>query len=471
MELSGIKKSDPELHKVHQFCNIGSWEYDLLSSRFILSDDAYGIYEIDKKVLPEELNDILNKICHPEDKSGLEYIIENANEKSKTYLTEYRIILENNNIKYLSFIGEPVFDNVDKILGYRGTVQDVTARKESEEKQQLRMLFLESVVNSSFDGILVVNGYGQKILQNQRTIDLWKIPKNIVEDIDGKHQVQHVMQMAKDPKQFVDEIDYLREHPYENSIDELELIDGTFLDRYSAPVIGRENKNYGRVWTFHDVTERKIIERKVRALLQGKEIVLKEVHHRIKNNMNIIASLLTHEASLPKSIDAKDILLSASGQIQSMMVLYDKLYLSENQNEVGAKNYFTSLIDNIISIFHNDLTLDVITNIDDFIIDSSILSSLGIMINELITNSMKYAFTNRSQGLIKISVTKVDNQVTIVYEDDGVGLPEDINLEESSGFGLQLINMLTKQIGGTISIERQYGTRFIIIFLIQDETL
>jgi PAS domain-containing protein len=90
---------------------------------------------------------------------------------------------------------------------------------------------------------------------------LWKIPSEVANDPSGLKQVNHVMAMTVNPQQFVAEIDYLREHPDERSRDELELTDGTVLDRYSSPVIAEDGKNYGRIWTFHDITERKKLEK------------------------------------------------------------------------------------------------------------------------------------------------------------------------------------------------------------------
>ena len=138
-----------------------------------------------------------------------------------------------------------------------GVPENVLELAQCDEALRRKTALLEALVHSSIDGILVVDTNGQKIVQNKRTIELWKIPEYIVNDPSGIKQVQHVMHMTKNPKQFVDEIDYLREHPNETSVDELELTDGTILERYSAPVLGEDGQNYGRVWMFHDITGRK----------------------------------------------------------------------------------------------------------------------------------------------------------------------------------------------------------------------
>ncbi len=141
-----------------------------------------------------------------------------------------------------------------------GSIYDITERKRAEKELQWKTAFLEAQVNSSIDGVLVVDSQGKKILQNQKCIDLWKIPQNIVEQNEDAAQVQYVMNRAKYPEQFVEKVTHLYTHPHEISHDEIEFKDGMFLDRYSAPVLGQDGTNYGRIWTFRDITERKHAE-------------------------------------------------------------------------------------------------------------------------------------------------------------------------------------------------------------------
>jgi PAS domain S-box-containing protein len=134
------------------------------------------------------------------------------------------------------------------------------ARRQAEIELRWKTAFLEAQVDSSLDGILVVDDQGKKLLQNQRMVDLWKIPPEVVRDTDNSVQVKFVTDRTKNPRQFADKVAYLNTHPDEVSRDEVELMDGTFLDRYSAPVHDKAGKHYGRIWTFRDITERKRTE-------------------------------------------------------------------------------------------------------------------------------------------------------------------------------------------------------------------
>ena len=134
-------------------------------------------------------------------------------------------------------------------------------------------------MNSTIDGILIVDSQGKKIIQNRRTIEIWKIPPEIIEDPNDEKQVEYVMHKVEKPKEFVDKINYLYKHQEKTSRDEVKLNDGTVLDRYSAPVIGQNGQYYGRIWVFRDITERKQTEENTLKSLHEKEILIRELYH------------------------------------------------------------------------------------------------------------------------------------------------------------------------------------------------
>lgn len=214
--------------------------------------------------------------------------------------------------------------------------------------------------------------------------------------------------------------------------------------------------------TIDDITDRKHAENRIKDLLKEKELILKEVHHRVKNNMNIVFSLLTLEAENHAQSETKNILLDSAGRVQSMMVLYDRLYRSDIKEKISARDYFSALVNEIASIFSHKTNVKFTTEIDDFTLEPDLLSPLGIIINEFITNSMKYAFREQTEGNINIKILNNISSIKIIFEDDGNGIPETVNFESSSGFGLQLVSMLVKQLKGSIKIESGKGTRFII---------
>ena len=147
-----------------------------------------------------------------------------------------------------------------------------------------------------------------------------------------------------------------------------------------------------------------------------------------------------------------------------MSLLYDKLYQSQSFTNVLIKDYLSTLVNEVLSNFPNYQFVRVEKHIDDFLLDAKRLQPLGIIINELLTNIMKYAFTGKDGGHISVSATRVKEQVIISIQDDGVGIPASISPEKSTGFGLQLVYALAQQLDGNIRIERDSGTKVIVEF-------
>jgi len=146
------------------------------------------------------------------------------------------------------------------------------------------------------------------------------------------------------------------------------------------------------------------------------------------------------------------------------MLLYDKLYRSVDYSEISMKEYVSSLIDEIIATFPNGDLVRIKKDLEDFTLDGKRLQSIGIIVTELLTNSMKYAFPAKDGGTISVSTSARDGSVTMIIRDDGRGIPDPMTLENSTGFGLILVRTLVSQLKGTVRIERDGGTAFILQF-------
>ena len=141
-----------------------------------------------------------------------------------------------------------------------GTLHDVTESKQNEEQLVQKTALLEAQLHSTLDGILVVDNQGNKILQNQRTVEIWKYPREIADEAPQRRRLAWIINLVKNPRPFAEKVAYLYAHPNEISRDEIELVDGRFIDRYSAPVIGEDGKHYGRIWVYRDITDRRVAE-------------------------------------------------------------------------------------------------------------------------------------------------------------------------------------------------------------------
>lgn len=241
---------------------------------------------------------------------------------------------------------------------------------------------------------------------------------------------------------------------------------GAVLFLIAFGVLFYQSKNLRRInrEKEREIVERKEAEKRVKLLLDEKEILLKEVHHRIKNNMTTIRNLLSFQAKNANDPHVQTILNDAVSRLHSMGVLYDKLYKSENLQKMPVKEYLPSLVEEIVGVFPNCDKIRVHTDIEDFELDVDLLSPLGIIVTELITNAMKYAFPDENDGDINVSLKKTKGEYCLTISNDGKELPPDFTINQSTGFGLRLVSLLTGQLNGTFGFDKNNGTNFIIRF-------
>jgi len=205
---------------------------------------------------PEEFIDHIGvtETVLPEDAPGVrDKITKTLSGDFDSARDEFRILTKQGLVRDVEIYGgRTTYREKEAIIG---TLADVTERKQTEAMLNWKTAFLEAQVNTSLDGILVIDSQGKRVLQNQRAIDMWKIPVGAPDDQSSTVQFEHMASMAKQKMQFREKIDYLRRCRTETSRDEMELIDGTVVDTYSCPVLGEAGEYYGRIWTFRDITE------------------------------------------------------------------------------------------------------------------------------------------------------------------------------------------------------------------------
>lgn len=228
------------------------------------------------------------------------------------------------------------------------------------------------------------------------------------------------------------------------------------VEVFSTPI---QTSEHSMIYSIiHDVTERKIAEEKVNALLSEKEMILREVHHRIKNNMTILNNLLELQANSHENETVKTSLKEATSRIKTMSVLYDKLYTEKDNNKLPLKEYLEPLTNEIISLFPYPVQLNL--NIANLKLTTDQLRAIGIITNELLTNSMKYSRNTENKLEIQIKVSQEEDYFYLFIGDNGNGFNFQLANSENQGFGLSLVTMLTKQIHGDLSFNGDKRTEY-----------
>lgn len=364
----------------------------------------------------------------------------------------------------------PLFGENGQVEYLLGISEDITEQKENQKRIQesieLYDRLTSTVPGALYDYVLHDDGRSQMVFISAKAMELFEVdPKEIMKDMNLIWNLFH--------PDDIERVQMESEYAVRNSdkfSTEARIITPSGKEKW-IQITSRPNpiqkEGEPAIWSGFviDITNRKQAEEKIKTLLGEKEILLREVHHRIKNNMLTITSLLFLQTESLRDKAAILALNDAISRIQSMVVLYDKLYRSSEFNELSVIEYLSPLIDEIVNNFPNYQIVQIEKQIDKFVLSTSLLFPIGIIINEILTNAMKYAFVNLEKGIIKVSALKKENNVYISIEDDGVGLPE-LN-DESEGFGLQLVTMLAKQIRGKISLKNENGTKFALEFVVR----
>lgn len=278
--------------------------------------------------------------------------------------------------------------------------------------------------------------------------------------------------LTNDPSNHPDSIGIPEGHPVLNSFLGVPLIQG-------GEVIGSiclGNKKEGFNLDDQKILEklsiaiseslmRKRAENSLKQALDEKEILLKEIHHRVKNNLMVISSLLNLQSQFIKDEETLDVFRESQNRAQSMALIHERLYESTDLKRINFGEYISSLAYEIYHTYVKDPSqISLKLNLDDLTLDINTAVPLGLIINELLSNSMKYAFPDGKDGEIIIEFDKDKGEYILIIEDNGVGFPEDLDFKYTDSLGLQLINRLSEQIDADITLDVMKGTKFTLKF-------
>jgi PAS domain S-box-containing protein len=214
-----------------------------------------------------------------------------------------------------------------------------------------------------------------------------------------------------------------------------------------------------------DVTDRRNAEEQLRISLQQKETLLREIHHRVKNNLQVVSSLLDLQSTTARNPESIEALRESKQRVKTMAMIHERLYSRGDVSSIVLKGYIEDLVHGIVQANIKDQLVAVQLDIPAIPVGINSVVPCGLIINELVSNCLKHAFAKGEKGNILIQLRSVrEKRLTLLIEDDGLGLPEDVDLESRGSLGLNLVRALVKQLDGTIEIDRGVGTRFRITF-------
>jgi len=349
----------------------------------------------------------------------------------------------------------------------QGLVLDITDRIKAEERLEHRTRLIETIVNGLPIGIAVNQiDTGNNIFINNelRNIlglhegEIFNVEKILTKSIRGKnHTTKEIIEKTKDSTEVNSE---------NLTWDSIEIVPGSGDKKFITVKLIPLNEQKMVIFTLLDITDRLKTEKYLKNSLIEKETLLKEIHHRVKNNLQTVSSLLDLQAESitePKSLEA---FRSSQSRIKSMALIHERLYKSENLAKIKAYEYIKNLIEYLEGTYHSSSReIEITTELKDLYLNLDVAIPCGLIINELVTNSMKYAFPHNQKGNIKVSLLS-DNEKNLILSimDNGVGIPLNFKTLNPQSLGLELVKLMVKQLNGTMAIDGTAGTKISITF-------
>ena len=342
---------------------------------------------------------------------------------------------------------------------------EIQQRKLADATLNTTLSLLHASLESTADGIYVVDQKGRITSYNQNFVNMWHIPPVLMASADTERVMNHVLPQLRDPKTFLDHIKQLESHTLRESFDMIEFIDGKIFERYSKPQKIGETV-VGRVWSFRDITDRKHAEEKLVASIAEKEVLLREIHHRVKNNLQLISGLLDISRMRTQDETANNILTDMMLKIQTMAQIHTRLYESKQFGKISLMGQIQDQVTALSDIYSHE-GHEIVCTIHPHEIFLPVDQAIpcALVINELLSNAYKHAFRDRKEGTIEISAAQDKGRISITIRDDGIGLPDNFEINNTNSLGLKLIRTLMEyQLKGTLMFKSQEGTRVNIEF-------
>jgi PAS domain S-box-containing protein len=226
---------------------------------------------------------------------------------------------------------------------------------------------------------------------------------------------------------------------------------------------GKVTGSRSYIW---DITKRKKDEDRIKSSLHEKEVLLREIHHRVKNNLQIISSLLNLQSGHIKDKELLRIFQESRRRVRSMAIVHEKLYQSENLSKVDFSKYLKSLTRSLFQMYGvNPGIIRLKIDVEDVFFDINTAVPCGLLVSELVSNALKHAFPKGRKGELSIEMSPYErDRIKLIVKDTGVGLQNDLDFKNAESFGLQLVDMLTQQLQGKMEVKNEGGTTFIMLF-------
>lgn len=459
-----LKEREERLRVALHAARTGTWKWDLRSNVDLIDDSLRKLFGL----LPEqrfETVDDFYAIVHPEEREQVIASFERTLRDGVRLDTEFRVVWPDGSEHWLLDQGEVAKDREGRPVYLAGACVDVTERKEAQKSlREHEERFREFAANVRDYALLQLDADGRIVSWNTgaervlgyaeseilgRPVAVLFTPEDVAISAPEKE-----MERAVTAGRSVDERWHVRK-------------DGTrfWASGVLTPMRDEKGRLRGFAKVMRDETERRRSDEQLRRSLREKEVLLQEIHHRVKNNLQVISSLLRLQSEHIANERTRGLFEEARNRVQAIGGIHELLYRSPDLAHIDFGVYLNRLARDLFAFYRiTEDGLHLAIQVSHTSLDIKQAIPCGLIVNELVTNCLKHAFPDGRSGTISVSLDCSQARCLLVVHDNGIGLPEGFDWEQADSLGLQLVQVLTRQLDGAISVDRISGTRFEISF-------
>jgi PAS domain S-box-containing protein len=515
-----LRQSEERFRLAQQVAGIGTFDWHIVDNRNHWSPELLALYGVDPEAFEGTYEAWLRRL-HPDDAAAAEEAVRRALASGR-YDNDFRVIRPDGTVRWLQARGEVLYDEVGRPFRIVGINLDITARKLAEAEAERRRHEAEVVaqitqtLTASLDLDIVlqrVAAAAQELSASERALIFLREPG--AETFSPRYQVGSPVMPFADLRivpgrgiggralqtgspvrtaNYAEDPDLTKDYLLRmRAAGQLAVItvpitigsrvEGLLYVSNSAaqPFTAREEDVLRRLADFAatairnaqlyqdvhtELSRRTQAETQLMAALHEKEVLLKEIHHRVKNNLQVISSLLSLQRETLPDLHLQAAFEDSQQRIQAMALVHESLYQSRDLGRIDFAAYVDTLSHNLLrSASHDTRHIALRLELEPVLLDIERAIPCGLILNELLTNALKHAFPEGRPGTVAVGLQATEDQVILRVSDTGVGLPVDLDFRQTDSLGMQLVCLLTEQLGGTITCSRDEGTAFTLTLL------
>jgi len=403
-------------------------------------------------VMNEDKSIVEKNFWKAQDKEGesIQYVFRNQTNKSE--------------IKYIEVKSgsKMEYNGKEAIIG---TLQDVTDRVRAEQALMRQEEYLRTIIDINPSLIFAKDWDGRFTLVNKEVANIYNTTVDELigkTDADFNTNMEEVKRFLSDDRQVISS--QISKQVGEETVTNPATNETRWFQTIKVPFKSVDGSNQV-LGVSTDITARKLSDELTKKSLREKEMLLKEIHHRVKNNLQIIVSLLKLQSKYIHDKRDFDIFQKSRARVETMSLIHEKLYKSADISSIDLGVYTTDLANHLLKAYNvNHEHIELVINSDEVNLGIDSAIPCGLIINELIINILKYAFPEHEQGRIEITIKKAGEYINLIVKDNGIGLPENFDSKNSESLGLQLVHTLIKQLDGTLIVSSDNGAKFSFVF-------